>query len=90
MTTFEFIKHARREVYNWFFAKYSEESKTVAFSPDDVFVVWECKILQNHKAILAAPTPDNYMFEVTYNGDAHVFYFDVYDKIRNYPFYGEN
>ena len=90
MTTFEFIKHAQREVYNWFLAKYSEENKTVAFSPDDVHVIWQCEILRNHKAILAAPTPDDYMFEVTYNWDANVFYFDVYNQIQSYPFNEEN
>lgn len=49
-----------------------------------------CKTLQNHKAILAAPTPDQYLFEATYNGDKEQMYLDVYDKIGNVCINGVN
>ena len=58
--------------------------------PDAVFIVWQCKTLQNHKAILAAPTPDQYLFEATYNGDKEQMYLDVYDKIGNVCINGVN
>lgn len=49
----------------------------------DVYVVWFSKTLQNAKAMLATTLPDNRYFEVTYNGDEEVTYFDVYEKLEN-------
>lgn len=83
MDMHEFIARAKQAVYEWLFSRYGEEGKTIAFTPDDVFIVWQCKTLQNHKAVLAARTPDNYLFEVTYDGDRDEIYFDAYDKIQN-------
>ena len=50
---------------------------------DDVFVVWYCKTLQNHKALLSTPLPDGMYYEVTYNGDKKELYFDAYKKEEN-------
>ena len=35
----------------------------------DVFVVWFCKTLQNHKALLSTTVSDGMYYELTYNGD---------------------
>lgn len=58
------------------------------FFPEDVYVVWECKTLQNLKALLGTYAHDGKYFEVTYNGDKNEFYFDVYKKLENIPYDG--
>lgn len=49
----------------------------------DVYVVWYCKTLQNHKALLSTKISDCMYFEITYNGDKGEFYFDAYKKQVN-------
>lgn len=48
-----------------------------------VFVVWQCKTLQNWKFMLITDQSDNMYYELTYNGDKNEFYLDVYDKKDN-------
>lgn len=51
---------------------------------DNVFVVWYCKTLQNHKAILANNIiEDQTIYEITYNGDKSELYVDKYKKEFN-------
>lgn len=57
--------------------------KNVGIGINDVFVVWQCKILQNHKALLITNLFDKLYYEVTYNGDKNEFYFDIYEKREN-------
>lgn len=52
-------------------------------SPDQIFIVWSCKTLQNWKMILSAPFKDAPLVEVTYNGDKKETYIDVYRKLEN-------
>lgn len=49
----------------------------------EVFVVWYCKTLQNHKALLSTSLPDKMYYELTYNGDKKELYFDAYVKLEN-------
>ena len=49
----------------------------------EVFVVWNCKTLQNNKALLSTTLFDGMYYEVTYNGDKDEFYFDAYKKFEN-------
>jgi hypothetical protein len=52
-------------------------------TPDEVYVVWYCKTLQNAKALLSTPLPDGMYYEVTLNGDKNEIYFDAYKKFQN-------
>ncbi len=83
MSTYDFMVAAKKAVHEWLMNRYAAENRTVAINWTDVFVVWQCKTLQNHKAILAAPTPDKYLFECTFNGDKNELYLDAYDKADN-------
>lgn len=49
----------------------------------DVFVVWNCKTLQNNKALLSTTLFDGMYYEITYNGDKKQIYFDAYKKFQN-------
>lgn len=49
----------------------------------DVFVVWNCKTLQNNKALLSTTLFDGMYYEVTYNGNKNEIYFDAYKKFEN-------
>ena len=49
----------------------------------DVYVVWNCKTLQNNKALLSTTLPDGMYYECTYNGDKQEMYLDAYKKFDN-------
>lgn len=49
----------------------------------EVFVVWNCKTLQNNKALLSTTLFDGMYYEITYNGDKNEIYFDAYKKFQN-------
>lgn len=50
---------------------------------NDVYVVWFCKTLQNHKALLSTSVSDGMYYEVTFNGDKDEYYLDAYKKWEN-------
>ena len=50
--------------------------------PDDMYIVWFCKTLQNWKALVSGVHIEEYI-EVTYNGDKGETYVDVYWKECN-------
>lgn len=50
--------------------------------PEDMFVVWFCKTLQNWKALVSGSGIDEYV-EVTHNGAHDETYVDVYCKAKN-------
>lgn len=78
MSTDAFICAAKKAVAD-FLAQYHRKPIDVA----DVVSVWQCKTLQNHKAILIGLTQDELLFEATYNGDKDELYLDTYGKIKN-------
>ena len=50
--------------------------------PEDMYIVWFCKTLQNWKAMVSGVHIKEYI-EVTYNGDKKETYVDVYQKACN-------
>ena len=76
----EFIERCKEEVKT-----YAEEhlDKSDVMPNFEVFVVWSCKTLQNHKALLSTSLPDGMYYELTYNGDKKELYFDAYKKFEN-------
>lgn len=57
--------------------------KTDCIPDFDVFVVWNCKTLQNNKALLSTTLFDGMYYEITYNGNKNEIYFDAYKKFEN-------
>ena len=61
--------------------------KAVAMShgmmPQELYVVWFCKTLQNWKALVSTDTFDGTYWEVTYNGGKQETYVDRYTKALN-------
>ena len=49
----------------------------------DVYIVWQCKILQNWKFLLSTTLFDGMYYELTYNGDKQEWYLDAYKKFEN-------
>lgn len=81
MENSKFIELAKAEV-----VKYHNfhQDPVICIDESHVFVVWSCKTLQNHKALLGVAKPDGGMYyEVTYNGDLGEMYFDAYKKEMN-------
>lgn len=60
-----------------------EKSDKVTIGLEDVYVVWFCKTLGNWKALLSTTVSDGMYYEVTYNGEGKVTYFDAYKKFRH-------
>ena len=55
----------------------------IVITPHDVYNVWYCKTLQNHKALFTTSLRDGVYFECTYNGNIDEMYIDVYKKAEN-------
>ena len=78
----EFIDKCK-ELVSTYTNNHVDKSDHVTVSPDNVFVVWSCKILQNNKALLSTTLFDGMYYECTYNGDKEEIYLDAYKKWEN-------
>jgi len=58
-------------------------SDSKPITTDEVYIVWQCKTLQNNKAMLSTSVSDGMYYEFTYNGDKNQAYLDAYKKIHN-------
>lgn len=85
----EFIKLCKNIVASYFRRKADATDKHALLKPEDVYVVWSCKTLQNNKALLSTPIPDGLYYEITHNGDKNETYVDVYKKWENFVLKGE-
>lgn len=49
----------------------------------EVYVVWQCKTLQNWKFLISTDISDGMYYELTFNGDKNEWYLDAYKKFEN-------
>ena len=78
----EFIEICKEKVRDYA-NEHLDKSDNVQITIDNVFVVWQCKILQNNKALLSTTLFDGMYYELTYNGDKKELYLDAYKKFEN-------
>lgn len=81
MTEKEFRNEARMAVVKYWNSNTNlvEEYGTVNLT--DVYVTWQCKAIENFKALLGVPFDgDGLYFEFTYHANKNRFYLDVYKK----------
>lgn len=64
--------------------KHLDKTDNIKITKPDVFVVWNCKTLQNNKALLSTTLFDGMYYEITYNGDKAEMYVDAYKKWENF------
>lgn len=79
----EFLDWCRKEVVRYTNA-HLDKTDNKEITTEDVFVVWNCKVLQNNKALLSTTLFDGMYYELTYNGDKEEMYFDAYKKWENF------
>lgn len=77
---YKMVKNAVVEYAN----KHLDKTDKAQITPDDVYIVWMCKTLQNSKALASTTLFDGMYYEVTYNGDKREYYFDAYKKWDNF------
>ena len=82
MTNKQFQELAVKTVVDYFNNRV-EKTDNVLITKDDVYIVWLCKTLQNHKALLSTNVSDGMYYELTYNGDKKELYLDAYKKWEN-------
>lgn len=82
MSNNEFAKKCKILVKDYFNSR-SDKSDKFSILDEDIYIVWLCKILQNHKALLSTTVSDGMYYEITYNGDKDEFYLDAYKKWEN-------
>ena len=78
----EFIEVCKEKVKDYA-NEHLDKSDNVQITIDNVFVVWQCKTLQNNKALLSTTLFDGMYYELTYNGDKKELYLDAYKKFEN-------
>lgn len=83
MTNNEFISLCKKTVKDYFNNRAESNDKNGTISEDNVFIVWMCKTLQNHKALVSTTVSDGMYYELTYNGDKNELYLDAYKKWEN-------
>lgn len=62
---------------------FGDEKNVHVISPNDFYIVWFAKTLQNWKALISTDMISGIYIEVTYNGSKQESYLDVYRKDRN-------
>ena len=82
MSNAEFIRICKEKVCAYT-NEHMDKTDKKKITVDDVYVVWCCKTLQNHKALLSTTAPDGMYYEFTYNGDKDELYMDAYKKWEN-------
>lgn len=76
----EYIKKCKKIVKEYAMKHLDKSDDIPEF---EVYVVWYCKTLQNHKALLSTSLIDGMYYELTFNGDKNELYLDAYKKFEN-------
>lgn len=79
----KFQDRARRRAFEYVKNILEKTDTHVAFTEDDVYLVWFSKVLKNWKALVSTTLPDGMYYEITYNGDKGETYIDAYKKFDN-------
>lgn len=82
MTQANFMEWAKKTVLAYTLS-HTDPAIDLDITEDDVYIVWYCKTLQNHKALLGTTLFDGMYYEFTYNGDKDEAYLDAYRKVEN-------
>lgn len=82
MSNKEFVAFVKAQIVKYFNA-HADKTDKKEITEDDVYIVWLCKTLQNHKALASTTVSDGMYYEFTYNGDKNECYIDVYKKREN-------
>ncbi|MFD1430437.1 DUF6275 family protein [Lacticaseibacillus mingshuiensis] len=82
MGTDSFLALVKRTVCDYA-NEHLDKTDNVSLTPDDIYIVWLSKTLQNSKALAYTTLSDGMYYELTYNGDKHEMYFDAYKKFEN-------
>lgn len=81
MNETKFRSIAKKAVVEYWNGNKSLVKKFGEITPKKVYVTWQCKAIQNLKALLGVSFEgDGYYFEFTWNGDEAEGYLDVYKK----------
>mgnify|MGYP004514167791 CR=1 FL=1 len=83
MDNSKFVELCKQTVCDYFNNNVDVTDKK-QITPDDVYVVWLSKTLQNNKALLSTTVSDGMYYEITFNGDKNEMYVDAYKKWYNY------
>lgn len=78
----EFVELVKRTVADYTNRRL-DKTDNVIISEEQVFIVWQCKILQNNKSLASTTLFDGMYYELTYNGDKQELYLDAYKKWEN-------
>lgn len=85
MGTEDFIKKCKEIVVSYV-NDHLDPTDQKEITANQVFVVWNCKTLQNNKALLSTTLSDGMYYELTLNGDKQEIYLDAYKKWENIAF----
>lgn len=77
-----FLEKAKELVVDYF-NKEVEKTDNSSIKMDDVYVVWHCSLLGNHKCLISTTVPDGMYYEITYNSTKGEIYLDAYKKWKN-------
>lgn len=77
-----FLEKAKELVIDYFNREVEKTDKS-SIKMDDVYVVWHCSLLDNHKCLISTNVPDGMYYEITYNSAKGEIYLDAYKKWKN-------
>ena len=82
MESYDFEKICKNAIIKYY-EENGEITDDIRLTIKNVYIVWQCKTLQNNKALLSTTLSDGMYYEITYNGDKKELYFDAYKKFEN-------